>query len=226
MFFCRNVVEVAGPVARGSESRRAATERLRNRQGLRTLAQEVAPGASAHAAIMGQPGRHAPGSVRLSKWYICQIEPGLDALVIRLLRWTGFVFRQFLYEHQRPRKKPLEKSWFPNYLFIELDLMRDPWEPLLDMPGVIRLLGVNPMLPIPLKPGAIEAMADRLPYKAREVAALQAHAPGDVVRVVNGSWASFTAPCISCDHTHIKVSLGVFGRTVDTTLLLSDVEGV
>ena len=104
--------------------------------------------------------------------------------------------------------------------------MRDSWEPLLDMPGVIRLMGVNPMVPIPLKPGAIEAMADRLPYKAREVAALQTPVPGDVVRVVNGSWANFTAPCISCDRTQIKVSLGVFGRMVDTTLLLSDVESL
>ena len=226
MFFRRNSAEVAGLMTRGIGSKIAALRTFKKPARVQTLAQDIAPGASAGAAITGQPGRDASGSVRFSRWYVCQIEPGLDELVKRLLRWTGFVFRQFLYEHNRPRQKPIEKSWFPNYLFIELDLMRDSWEPLLDMPGVIRLLGVNPMVPIPLKPGAIEAMADRLPYKAREVAALQAFVPGDVVRVINGSWANFTAPCISCDSTQIKVSLGVFGRTVDTTLLLSDVEGV
>jgi transcriptional antiterminator NusG len=140
-----------------------------------------------------------------------------------MLDYARITHHQFTYLRPYGRRKlPVTQSWFPGYLFLEIDTARDYWQQIYLMPGVIGLLG-SP------RPGVISA-ADMAHLNAELSAPLApctpatAIPPGTQVRIIKGSFSDHTAVVRSSDRQRLVVMGMVFGRPTPIELTPGDVE--
>jgi transcription antitermination factor NusG len=160
------------------------------------------------------------------QWFVAQINPSLVVLIVRVIQSLHFRCLDFTYLQPRPRKKPVERRWLPGYLFIKFDPDFDPWEPLLDVPGLTRLLGDTPSRPVSVAPGELDRLAGILGAQkgVLDAARRPSIATGDAVKICLGPYASFQAICLRCVKGKITVEGTIFGRRFTTTLALGAVE--
>jgi len=178
-----------------------------------------------HAIRFGLLGAESLGSVRRPEFYALRYVSGKETPVRRLLGLIGLHYHLFTFERYRRRKRPVVCAWFPGYLFLEFDILRDYWQQVLRVPYVLEILGDSRPRPMPLDgPGSVADLIERLPVRFERSTPVTRIPPGSTVRLLAGVCKGSTARVTWSDAGRVKVVMMMFGRPVEATMVLGDVE--
>lgn len=90
---------------------------------------------------------------------------------------------------RRGKRCAVVEPMFPGYLFIELDLERDNWQPVRSTRGVLRMVGFNGK-PLPVPEGLVEELQAE---SGEEEAPTALFKPGEHVRLREGPFKELDA---------------------------------
>jgi transcriptional antiterminator RfaH len=154
------------------------------------------------------------------RWYLAHTLPNKEATVVMRLAAQGF--RNFLprrvktVRHAR-RMREVNAPVFPRYIFVALDLDRDPWRSVNGTIGVSSLFMAQDR-PLAVPAGVVETLimsADR----AGRLRFAQDFRKGQKVRLVNGPFAEALGVLDRLDNKgRIEVLLDIMGKGVRVTL--------
>jgi transcription elongation factor/antiterminator RfaH len=147
------------------------------------------------------------------RWYAVQCQPHRERGAAAHLQNQNFeVFlpsREVMRRHAR-KIETVRRPLFPGYLFLHLDLTRDPWRCINSTFGVVRIVMQNE-LPAAAPPGVVEALMDA----CDESGVLQWQPSltlGQDVRVVMGPFADLVGQLDQLsDAGRVRVLLDIMG---------------
>ena len=162
----------------------------------------------------------SPGGPR---WYVAQTLPGREfgaAAQLRAQHYVGFLPTiQKTVRHAR-KLRTVTAPLFPRYLFVELDLQRDPWRSVNGTFGISRLIMARDR-PAPVPVGVVDQllscsdMAGMIDTSSK----LQA---GDRVRVLTGPFAQCLGVLDRLEgDARVRVLLEIMGGSIPTRLDLA-----
>lgn len=165
--------------------------------------------------------------VRELWWYVVKFDVSRSRVLERLLRIVGLKYQIFVYEHHRPRRRPTIRSWIPGYFFVEFDINRDRWRQMLDIPGVMEVLGAPTALPAHGE-GSVENLVSRCPVRVNpEGDELESIPRGTTVRILRGTFAGEELRTVTwSERKRVRVLLVFFNRVIEPELRTRDVEVV
>jgi transcription antitermination factor NusG len=154
-------------------------------------------------------------------WYAAYTKCNHEGVVNKLLSQKGintFLPRIIVPSKRKDRKILIHRPLFPNYLFIELDHIRDNWMKVYRTPGLARICGFNGR-PSPVPDEDIDSIrifvnSDRnlfpLPYLK----------VGSRVQVISGPLTGAIGILVKEDHKRhrLVVSLELMGQSVAASL--------
>jgi transcriptional antiterminator RfaH len=132
------------------------------------------------------------------RWYVVQCKPRQDCRALEHLARQGFrCYLPTLHVEklQHGLVIEVEEPLFPGYLFIELDELRDNWQPIRSTRGVNQIVRFNEY-PVPVRDEIIEAIRRRLADSRIKVPYLR---PGERVVVTEGCFADLEAIFVAND---------------------------
>lgn len=154
------------------------------------------------------------------RWYVVHTQPHGEARAIANLERQGFrTFCPRLRNTVRHARKIMHTltPLFPNYLFVELDITRDPWGSVNGTYGVIRLVAHGDA-PQPVPRGIVE----RLQARTSEDGAMDwtpSFMVGQSVRIADGPFADFVGTLEQMNSAgRVRVLLDMLGRSVSVAL--------
>lgn len=156
----------------------------------------------------------------MMNWYATYTRCNHERVVNKLLNEKGintFLPQIIVPSRRKDRKILIKRPLFPNYLFVELDQIRDNWMKVFRTPGLVRICGNGRPTPVPND--AIESIrifvnSDRniypLPY-------LQI---GSRVQVISGPLTGAIGILVREDRKRrrLVVSIELMGQSVAATL--------
>lgn len=124
------------------------------------------------------------------------------------------------------KKKIVQRSLYPGYVFIQVDLDTQLWHMIQSLPRVGRFIGESKK-PTPLN----EADVTKILEKVRNPGAPKpkiSFEQGEVVRIVDGPFVNFTGTVEEYDleHKKLKLNVSIFGRNTPVEILYSQVEKI
>lgn len=145
---------------------------------------------------------------------------GLDKYITEVMVPT-----QEVVEVKRGKRETNEQNVFPGYVLVKMEMQDDAWHLVKSTPKVTGFLGAG------LKPTPItEKEAMRIARQAEEgikpvESAIQFEV-GEVVKVIDGPFASFDGSVEEVDTTkqRLKVSVSIFGRATPVELDYTQVQ--
>ena len=110
------------------------------------------------------------------------------------------------------KKKIVDRSLYPGYVFIQVDLDTKLWHMIQSLPKVGRFIGESKK-PTPLS----EADIAKISFEQ-----------GEVVRIIDGPFVNFTGTVEEYDleHKKLKLNVSIFGRSTPVEILYSQVEKI
>ncbi|UCG92397.1 MAG: UpxY family transcription antiterminator [candidate division WOR-3 bacterium] len=153
-------------------------------------------------------------------WYAAYTKCNHERVVNKLLREKGittFLPQIIVPSRRKDRKILIKRPLFPNYLFVDLDEVRENWLKVFRTPGLARICGNGRPTPIPnedIESIRIFINSDRniypLPY-------LQV---GSRVQVISGPLTGAIGILVKEDHKRrrIVVSIELMGQSVAASL--------
>ncbi|PAF46801.1 transcription termination/antitermination protein NusG [Helicobacter sp. 12S02634-8] len=127
---------------------------------------------------------------------------------------------------KKSKSKVTEQSLYPGYVFIKVDLDTALWHMIQSLPKVSRFIGENKK-PTPLSEADINHILEKVKNRAAPKPKISFD-PGEVVRIVEGPFANFTATVEEYDieHRKLKLNVSIFGRNTPIEILYSQVEKI
>ena len=127
-----------------------------------------------------------------------------------------------VFEIRDRKKKTVQRSVYPGYVFVHVNLDTELWHMIQSLPRVGRFIGESKK-PTPLNESDINNILDRVrnrPAPRPKISFL----PGEVVRITDGPFANFTGVVENYDMQNKKITLNVsiFGR--NAPIEISDVQ--
>ncbi|WP_394954833.1 transcription termination/antitermination protein NusG [uncultured Helicobacter sp.] len=124
------------------------------------------------------------------------------------------------------KKKVTQRSLYPGYVFIKVDLDTKLWHMIQSLPRVGRFIGESKK-PTPLNEADIEKILDKIRNPA-EPKPKVFFENGEVVRIVDGPFANFTGTVEEYDieHRTLKLNVSIFSRNTLVEILYSQVEKI
>ena len=124
------------------------------------------------------------------------------------------------------KKKVVNRSLYPGYVFIRFDLDTKLWHMIQSLPRVGRFIGESKK-PTPLN----EADIAKILEKVRNPSAPKpkiSFEHGEVVRIIDGPFVNFTGTVEEYDleHKKLKLNVSIFGRNTPVEILYSQVEKI
>ncbi len=122
------------------------------------------------------------------------------------------------------KQRVRQKTSFPGYLFVEMEMSEDAWHLVKDTPKVTSFIGnqkpqeVAPPQIDDLKKSVVEGAVKPKPRVSFEA--------GDEIRVIDGAFANFsgTVEEVKPDKQKLRVKVSIFGRATPVELDFSQVE--
>lgn len=155
-----------------------------------------------------------------ARWFAVQCLSNREFVAARQLENQGFkIFLPCRVKTRRHARRfdLVRRPFFPGYLFVRLDLMRERWRSVNGTLGVVRLVGRGDA-PSPAPKGAIEAI--RLACDDAELMRADSDlVPGDSVRVAFGPFADLVGRLERLDAAgRVRVLLELMGRATSVAL--------
>ncbi|RDU52469.1 transcription termination/antitermination protein NusG [Helicobacter sp. MIT 00-7814] len=124
------------------------------------------------------------------------------------------------------KKNVTQKSLYPGYVFIKVDLDTKLWHMIQSLPRVGRFIGESKK-PTPLGEADIEKILEKIknPAEPRPKVFFE---NGEVVRIIDGPFANFTGTVEEYDieHRKLKLNVSIFSRNTIVEILYSQVEKI
>lgn len=155
----------------------------------------------------------------MQEWYAARILTGKERIIQFYADQALIpVFFPQAVELKPGHREPTVTRLFPGYAFFQFDIDVDWWYPINNMHGVVKLLPVKNENPCRLPPGFVDElkiaiMNGEFSVKTAEDIALK-YVPGDLVPVIDGTWAGFTGSLVKHEKGSLQLLLSLFGRRV------------
>jgi len=172
------------------------------------------------------------------KWYAIQTYAGSEQSVKRaietLVRDNGveeklkniLVPTEDVIEVKNGEKKISERSIYPGYVFIEIDLDTELWQKIQSLPKVGRFIGESKR-PTPLSEKDINVILEKAQKRAAPKPKIFFE-EGESVRITEGPFANFTGIVeeYSMEQGKLRLNVSIFGRSTPVEILYSQVEKI
>ncbi len=129
-------------------------------------------------------------------------------------------------EVKNGEKKITERSLYSGYVFANLDLDNDLWHKIQGLPRVSRFIGEQ-KTPTPLSEADIKVILEKMESKGAPRPKVDFET-GEMVRIIDGPFANFTAMVeeYDLDHGKLKLNVSIFGRNTPVEMLYTQVEKI
>jgi transcriptional antiterminator NusG len=124
------------------------------------------------------------------------------------------------------KKKITERTLYSGYAFAHIDLDTDLWHKIQSLPRVSRFIGEQ-KTPTALSEADIKVILDKMEKKAAPRPKVDFET-GEMVRIVDGPFANFTAMVeeYDLDHGKLRLNVSIFGRNTPVEILYTQVEKI
>ena len=128
-------------------------------------------------------------------------------------------------EIKRGQKANVERKVFPGYILVRMDMNDTTWHLVKDIPRVTGFLGAKGK-PAPISNAEAERLIKQLQDGAAAPRTSILYEVGEVVKVIDGPFNSFTGTVenVDTDKTRLTVSVSIFGRATPVELDFTQVE--
>jgi transcriptional antiterminator NusG len=149
------------------------------------------------------------------------VDHGIEEKVERIVVPTEEVI-----EVKNGEKKITERTLYSGYAFAHIDLDTDLWHKIQSLPRVSRFIGEQ-KTPTALAAADVKNILDRVEQKAAPRPKVDFE-KGEMVRIVNGSFANFTGMVeeYDLDHGKLKLNVSIFGRNTPIEIDYTEVEKI
>lgn len=153
------------------------------------------------------------------RWFAVNTHPAAERKACRQLEnqgWQSFFPRIARTIRSGRRTRTEERPLFPGYVFVLLDMARDPWRSVDSTLGVRSLVKTGDV-PAPLPEGVVEALQG-MTQENGLVAFSSRLRPGDQVRFMTGPFADMVGALDRLDgNGRVLVLLDLLGRSTSVT---------
>jgi transcriptional antiterminator NusG len=124
------------------------------------------------------------------------------------------------------KKKITERTLYSGYAFAHIDLDTDLWHKIQSLPRVSRFIGEQ-KTPTALSSADIKVILDKMEKKSAPRPKVDFEA-GEMIRIVDGPFANFTAMVeeYDLDHGKLRLNVSIFGRNTPVEILYTQVEKI
>jgi transcriptional antiterminator NusG len=149
------------------------------------------------------------------------IDHGIEEKVERIVVPTEEVI-----EVKNGEKKITERTLYSGYVFAQIDLDTDLWHKIQSLPRVSRFIGEQ-KTPTALAESDVKNILDKMDNKSAPRPKVDFET-GEMVRIVDGSFANFTGMVEEYDLNHgtLKLNVSIFGRNTPVEILYTQVEKI
>ena len=172
------------------------------------------------------------------RWYVVQAYSGYEKRVkdslAAAIQDAGMAdkFGQVLVpteevvEMKDGQKRKSERKFFPGYVLVEMEMDDDSWHLVRHLPRVLGFIGGSGDKPAPISRKEVDSIMDRLEAGVDKPRPKTLFEAGEVVRVIDGPFADFSATVenVSYEKNKIMVSVMIFGRPTPVELSFGQVE--
>ena len=129
-------------------------------------------------------------------------------------------------KHVRGKKVESTQKLFPNYVFVNMEMSNENYATIRSIPKVLGFLG-SKTKPEEVSDAKIEKLKNRIDEENSSLGE-DNYEIGDTVKVIDGSFASFTGTVESKDSEKnvLKISISIFGRPTIIDIETNRVEKV
>ena len=182
----------------------------------------------------------AAGERDEKRWYVLKVQSNRERSIrdslLRRIKREGLeehfgdiiIPTEKVVETKGGKKKVTERKLYPGYIMVQMVLTDETWYLVRDTSGVGDFTGAAGK-PIAMQEHEINQMIGREEDKGTEPAKIKiGFAPGDIVKIKDGSFESFEGSIDSIDEANGKITVlvEIFGRSVPTELEYWQVEKV
>lgn len=184
----------------------------------------------------------APSQVKIGpsgkpmKWYIVQAYSNYENKVKLSLQhrikdagseeYFGEILipRESLQENRGGKKRVSTRTFYPGYIFVQMELTDATWYLVKETPKVNGFVGGRKPTPVPRK--EIAAITQQVAEGQAKPKLKVVYAVGDHVRVCEGPFANFTGAVqeVNAEKQKVKVLVSIFGRETPVDLGFGQVE--
>lgn len=128
---------------------------------------------------------------------------------------------------KRKKKVVLGKNYFPGYVLLKMILNEKTWHLVKNTDKVMGFVGSSKSTPVPISEEEALYLANQVVEGFKKSKISLNFSEGDVVRVVEGPFSTFTGVIESVsDKGKVKVQVSIFGRPTPVELDYSQVEKI
>ena len=132
--------------------------------------------------------------------------------------------RESLQENRGGKKRVSTRTFYPGYIFVQMELTDDTWYLVKETPKVNGFVGGRKPTPVPRK--EIAAITQQVAEGQAKPKLKVVYSVGDHVRVCEGPFANFTGAVqeVNAEKQKVKVLVSIFGRETPVDLGFGQVE--
>jgi transcriptional antiterminator NusG len=173
------------------------------------------------------------------KWYILHTLTGQEDKVKahiekqfeekNILDCIGEIFipKEKISEVKNGKKKITERMFFPGYLLINMELNKNTWYLMKEIPGVTGFLGYSEG-PVPISEEKVKQILHKTEEKTEKPTPKVEFEIGEAIRVKDGPFTNFNGTIEEIDpgRGKLKASVTIFGRSTPVDLEYWQVEKI
>ena len=178
----------------------------------------------------------SPSSPKKQRWYVVQAYSGYENKVKASLeeRIRQYNMQDYFGEILIPREQVTEvrgaakrltsRTFYPGYMFVQMNLTDESWHLVKDTPKVSGFVGGR--YPTAVPASQINLVAQQVADGAAKPKPRVVFEQGDHVRVVEGAFANFTGTIeeVKPEKQKVRVLVSIFGRATPVELDYAQVE--
>ncbi|MDR3285718.1 MAG: transcription termination/antitermination protein NusG [Holosporales bacterium] len=171
-----------------------------------------------------------------AKWYVISVYSGLENSVVQAIKAQAMkngmldVFEDFfvpseqVIESRKGSKVTVNKNFFPGYILVKVCMSDEIWSLICSVPRVNGFLGAKRPLPVP--ESEISKIFAQVKESKEKPINFIVFEIGEVVKVCDGPFASFTGVVEGIDNENqrLTLSITIFGRPTPIELEFDQVE--
>ncbi len=172
------------------------------------------------------------------QWYAVQTYAGSEQSVKRAIQQLAIDYgiqekiqnvvvpTEEVIEVKNGAKKITERTLYSGYVFAQIDLDTDLWHKIQSLPRVSRFIGEQ-KTPTALSESDIKNILSKMEKKEAPRPKIDFE-KGEIVRIIEGSFANFTGMVeeFDMDHGKLKLNVSIFGRNTPVEILYTQVEKI